>query len=165
MRSRKHFPDRAGFTLIEILLVISLAAVAAGFGVVFGLDAYQRSTFRGQQDILVSALQKARSRALANIGQCHHVLEVWDSRDGYTLKAEDRTDDSVQPCEAVADETFELGSTIQFQSAIEPVVFLPVSADIEGLTADEEAVFILEDINRDATAYIRVGAHGSISWE
>ncbi|HWA32368.1 MAG TPA: prepilin-type N-terminal cleavage/methylation domain-containing protein [Candidatus Paceibacterota bacterium] len=58
---------KAGFTLIEMVIVISLIAVIGGFGLFFGIDSLRGYSFHSDRDTLVSTLQHARAEAMANI--------------------------------------------------------------------------------------------------
>lgn len=62
----------AGFTLIEILVVIGIFALLSGLGLFMTLDAFRGTSFRSERDIAVSLLQKARSESMNNIGQSSH---------------------------------------------------------------------------------------------
>ncbi len=61
-----------GFTLIEILLVITLVALIFAFSSALGFDSFRRNYLKTEQDTLVSILQKARSQAINNINNKKH---------------------------------------------------------------------------------------------
>ncbi len=61
-----------GFTLIEILVVIGLFTVILAFGMTINFSALMGGTFRSEQAKIVSALQRARSHAMANMFQKKH---------------------------------------------------------------------------------------------
>lgn len=67
-------PDKsgAGFTIIEILIVIGLLTGIFAMGVVTGTDTYQRYIFRAELEKTAALLQKARSSAMANVGESSH---------------------------------------------------------------------------------------------
>lgn len=58
-----------GFTLIEILVVLGIAAILAGLGLVFSLDFYRSYAFNSERDLVVGLLQKARARSMSNINR------------------------------------------------------------------------------------------------
>ena len=67
-----------GFTLIEILLALSIIAALSVVGLIAGLDSYQRYLFRSDLEKAVSLLQKARSAAMNNIGEKSHGVYFQD---------------------------------------------------------------------------------------
>ncbi len=73
----------AGFTLVEIIVVLGMVALIASVGIVMNLDAYRNYIFSTERDTLVAILQKARSRALNNMYQSPHGVHIEDST--YTL--------------------------------------------------------------------------------
>jgi len=56
-----------GFTLVEIVVVISIIAVVLMAGLYMGVDVFHGAMFRSERFVLVSVLERARSRAMANI--------------------------------------------------------------------------------------------------
>lgn len=58
-----------GFTLVEILVVLAIFALLVGVGVTFSIDAYRGNIFRSERGVLVSVLERARSRAITNYQQ------------------------------------------------------------------------------------------------
>jgi prepilin-type N-terminal cleavage/methylation domain-containing protein len=63
---RKFAP---GFSLIEILVVIGLVAAVMTLGLFMSMDTMRGTHFRSEQQVQVSALMKARSRAISNVHQ------------------------------------------------------------------------------------------------
>ncbi len=61
-----------GFTLVELLVVIGITTILLGSALFIGMDSYKRYVFHAEQQILVSVLEKARSRALNNIHNSAH---------------------------------------------------------------------------------------------
>src|SRR3989344_8804448 len=58
-----------GFTLIEVLVVLAIIGVIMSFGLIMSLDSYRGYLLRSERDVLVSTLERARSRALNNYYQ------------------------------------------------------------------------------------------------
>jgi prepilin-type N-terminal cleavage/methylation domain-containing protein len=58
-----------GFTLLEILITMAILTIMMALGLFLSLDMYRGFTSRSERDVVVAVLQKARSRALANIDQ------------------------------------------------------------------------------------------------
>lgn len=56
-----------GFTLIEIMVTIGIIAVIGGLSLFLSMDDFRAYSFRGDRDMLISALYKARSQAINNI--------------------------------------------------------------------------------------------------
>jgi prepilin-type N-terminal cleavage/methylation domain-containing protein len=56
-----------GFTLIEVLVVMSLMVIVAGFGLIVSMESYRGDSFRTERDTLVATLQQARTQALDNM--------------------------------------------------------------------------------------------------
>jgi prepilin-type N-terminal cleavage/methylation domain-containing protein len=63
---------KKGFTLIEIVFVIALAALVFTFSASLGFDAFSRNYLRTEQDTLLSVLQKARNEAVSNLNDKRH---------------------------------------------------------------------------------------------
>lgn len=83
--SGRNFPKKisAGFTIVEILVVISIFGVILGISLPFGMDFYRSYLFRSEKSMLVSVLQKARSQSMNNIGEVPHGVHI--DEDGYTI--------------------------------------------------------------------------------
>src|SRR5690349_17306387 len=62
----------SGFTVIELLVVIVLIAMIAGFGLFIGMDFYRAYAYRSERSVIISMLQKARSESMDNINQARH---------------------------------------------------------------------------------------------
>ena len=77
----KGLPVQAGFTLIEIVIVIAIVGFLAIFGIIIGADSYARYNFHSEEDIAVSLLQRARSESINNIGGVTHGIYFADPAD------------------------------------------------------------------------------------
>jgi prepilin-type N-terminal cleavage/methylation domain-containing protein len=64
---RNNRKNSNGFTLLEVLVVISILILLLSLGLFASFDAYRSSLRRSEREVLVSALQKARSQAINNI--------------------------------------------------------------------------------------------------
>ena len=71
------------FTLIELLIVMAVAAIILGLGYFIGFDFYKNYALRTENDVLTSILRKARSQAMNNIGGVSHGIQIGDS--SYTI--------------------------------------------------------------------------------
>ena len=68
MASRRISTTNArGFTLLEVLVVMGLLIVVAGFGLIVSFDDYRGFNFRNERDIIVNVIQKARGQAINNM--------------------------------------------------------------------------------------------------
>lgn len=61
-----------GFTLIEIIVVVAIFTLIIAFSSIIDLSAFKRDIFRAEQSTIVSTLEKARSRSMANMFQSAH---------------------------------------------------------------------------------------------
>lgn len=66
------FKKGEGFTLIEILIAVGLLTLIVSLGLILSMDFYRTYAFNYEKDLLVSLLQQARSRSMANINQLEH---------------------------------------------------------------------------------------------
>jgi prepilin-type N-terminal cleavage/methylation domain-containing protein len=64
--------SKNGFTLIEILVVVGIIGLILSMGLITSFDSYRGYTFRSERAVLVSTLEKARSRAMANMFETVH---------------------------------------------------------------------------------------------
>ncbi len=76
MKSHKILIDSNGFTLVEVLVVMAIIAGLFIAGSFVGLDVYRGDLIKAEQAIMVSALQKARSRAMNNIEASPHGVYI-----------------------------------------------------------------------------------------
>lgn len=56
-----------GFTLIEVLVVMTMVSLVLSIALVMNMDDYRGFLFRDERDALVTVLQKARSQAIHNV--------------------------------------------------------------------------------------------------
>lgn len=70
-----------GMTLIEVLLVVAILGIVAGFGLPNLVGALQRNRARGTADILTTAMRDARARAIAT-GWIFRVVGFNDNNGG-----------------------------------------------------------------------------------
>lgn len=74
---------RNGLALLEILLVMAIFAIIAGFGLVFSMNFYRSYLISYERNVVIGTLSKARSRAMANMYQSSHGVHFGD--DAYTV--------------------------------------------------------------------------------
>lgn len=71
MASRKTYNPK-GFTLIEIIISVSIMTAIFALGIFMSVSSYQGYIFRSETSILTSALERARSRSMSNISESPH---------------------------------------------------------------------------------------------
>jgi prepilin-type N-terminal cleavage/methylation domain-containing protein len=57
----------AGFTLLEVVVVMGIMTMLGGFALIVSLDVYRGYAFRTERDMLIAILHKARSQSMNNI--------------------------------------------------------------------------------------------------
>lgn len=62
-------PRRGGFTLIEIVVALTILITILGLGLFVSLDVYRGYTYRSERATVLALLTRARSHAMANIDQ------------------------------------------------------------------------------------------------
>ncbi len=66
----------AGFTLIEILVVMAIIASLVGLGFFMSVDVYSSTSFNSDVESLAFLLGRARGQALNNIDGLPHVVKI-----------------------------------------------------------------------------------------
>ena len=61
-----------GFTLFEIIVTIAILTVVISFGMTVDLSSFRGDTFLSEESKIVSALEKARSRAINSMFDTNH---------------------------------------------------------------------------------------------
>jgi prepilin-type N-terminal cleavage/methylation domain-containing protein len=147
-----------GFTLIEVIIVMSLLTIIGGLVTFANFDVWRGYNFRGEYDLLIAVLQKARSQSINNIclgiscteGQSHGVKILPDK---YTI-FQGTTYDPSDPL----NEDFEASGRVS-HSGISEVVFRQLSGDVD-LAGD----IILNEIDGFRSETIFINNEGRISW-
>jgi prepilin-type N-terminal cleavage/methylation domain-containing protein len=67
---------KRGFSLMEVLVVLGIALVVAGFSLISGLDSISRSVVHSERDTLVTILTSARTKSLANVNAVPHGVRI-----------------------------------------------------------------------------------------
>jgi len=150
--------DSAGFTLMEILVVMALLAAVGSFALFVSADSYRGETFRSDRAALIAALQHARAMAMHGVcagdacteGAPHGVAIEPDRYvlfQGSKYAARDSREDLVIPADpAVSHE------------GLSEVVFADASGD-----AQEAGDITLTDTAGHASV-ITIGLEGQIVW-
>lgn len=74
MQLRNIFPlaSLKGFTLMEVIVTISLISILLSLGLILSMDVFRGTVFRSTRQVLVSSLTTARGRAVSNLYQSTH---------------------------------------------------------------------------------------------
>lgn len=134
-----------GFSLIEIIVVTGLFVVLVGLGIAMGMETFQGTLFRSEREMVVSLLQKARSRALANTYQSAWGMCMID--DAYIIFRGTACVEGTATNERIPKGS---RSAVTFSA---PIVFAPVTGTTAGgtVTVTEDARTTTLDINHEGT--------------
>lgn len=59
--------SQAGFTLFEMIVVMGIITMLGTLSMIVGMDGFRAYTFRSERDMVVVALEKARSQSISNV--------------------------------------------------------------------------------------------------
>ena len=68
--------NKRGFSLIEIMVVLGIFSIIATFSLFASMDFWRSSSFRGERNLIVGILQKARSESMSNINELPHGVHI-----------------------------------------------------------------------------------------
>jgi Tfp pilus assembly protein FimT len=153
MTSLSISSQNKGFTLIEIVVSIGILMMLFGLGLFMTMDAFRGYTFRSERDTIVSLLEKARSRSMANIAQtswgvCYIAPDYVIFR-GTTCTAGVATNENLSANAAVA-------AASNFSSTFPVIVFGQLSG-----TTTAANITVVEDAR---TSTISLNHEGTIIW-
>lgn len=146
-----------GFTLIEILVVLSIITMLVAVTLFFDANNYRGESFRAERNNLVVALQTARADALNNIDQSKHGVAINPSGfKGYVIFEGDSyaASNPVTRTKIPASYPITLAS-----SSPSEVLFTQLSGN-----ADYSGEIVLKDTQRNATTSIVINYEGKIGW-
>jgi type II secretory pathway pseudopilin PulG len=153
-----HAPQNRGLTLIEILVSMGILILIIGLGMVVSLDFFRSSSFQSEQEVIVSALQKARSESMNNIDQMRHGVRLTNSQ--YII-FECSGSCTTYPGSASSDIILKPDYPITFTPAPADVVFDQLSGDCVGCTPSDIDIHA-NDGTKNFT--INVNSEGRINW-
>lgn len=156
-----------GFTLIEVLVVISIIVIASAFSGFINLDSYRGYSFRSERNTLVSALQHARAQAIANI--CHGTscndgrsqgvaIRPDDNGSSYVIFQSGAISQEYAQRDSDFDVFLESSKNIVTGGSISGVVFTQLSGNVAN-----PGNIILTD-NAGHTSTISINSEGQILW-
>jgi prepilin-type N-terminal cleavage/methylation domain-containing protein len=141
---------RKGFSLIELLVAMVILVIISSFGIGISSRAYRRGSIDAERDTLRGVLEKARSQALANIGEAAHGLAV--TEDEYVVFRGNSYDDRDEDFDEVIPRT--AGLVVDGPAE---VIFEP----IEG-TVDSAVTFTVQGEVKSIT--VEVNEEGRVNW-
>lgn len=74
-----------GFTLVEILVTLAILVTILAIGAFANINLFRQEQVLKEEMILVSTLQKARSRAMNNVEQTKHGVHIENELDYYFI--------------------------------------------------------------------------------
>ena len=160
-----RFVPHKGFTFIELLVVMALLFIIAGFGLIISMDNFRGYSFRTERMSIVSTLQKARGQAVSNMcfgtctgGRPHGVYigaHSYTIFQGDSYAARDVAVDEVVPAryEAMG---FAAGSFTE-------IVFSQLSGAATPHPSGVTTLSLIDTAGKDSSV-LTVNAEGAISW-
>ncbi len=164
--------DQKGITLIEILVVIGLIAIVAGFTLATTFDAFRGYGYRNERDILISSLHKARSQAVSNIcigspcteGKPHGVHIDSDPVSHLVLHYVIFQGTTYAGRDVTADETLNSNYAVS-TTGLTDIVFTELSGDPTGASVGTVTISDPNGVHQGALASaISMNAEGQIVW-
>ncbi len=159
-KQRGAFQDRQqGMTFIEILVVVAIIGVIMSFGMSNNVGLFMGDTFRSEKNIIVSLLEKARSRAMSNMFDSDHGDGVCYNAGNYVLF---RGRTTCLPLNSSTDENTpantNIASVSNFSTTFPIVVFNRLTGNVTGAPID---IIIKDDTKTDI---ININNEGTINW-
>ncbi len=147
----------AGFTLLEMLIVIGILTMLGGALSFVDMNNYRSDAFRAERNLLIMSLQTARADALNNVNQSPHGVAIHpDGYDGYVIfeGANYASGTARNPIAANYPAGIALGSPAE-------IIFEQLS----GNSNYGNAKITLSDTEREGvTANIFINHEGAITW-
>jgi len=152
-----------GFTLIEILVTLGLIALVVAIGSIANVNMYTRGLSSSEESLLVTTLQKVRSRAMNNIDASMHGLYIEEDPSGsgeYYLIVFSRdssgSDEEEEPILLNKHKTIEV-------TGLDEVVFKQLSGEVENYI-DEDHDTITISVDGSPVKVVEVKENGLIIW-
>lgn len=148
----------AGFTLMEVLIVMGIVGIFMAASLFMDMSSYRGDAFRSEEDSLATSLQTARADALNNINQQKHGVAIHPGGyDGYVIFE----GETYATRDVSHDEDIKASYNVTFSPATpSEVVFEQLSGNIISGAGD----ITLMDSSRNMTATISTNYEGKISW-
>lgn len=141
--------SRRGFTLIEVLIVLSLFIFISSVGLFLSFDSLASQRFFSEQKILVSLLKVARNRAFNNVNQNSHGIFISED---YFIVFEGESFDP----DSDTNEIFPRNSNLQIEPQNSEIVFENLSS-----RSSAEQIILTDQIR---TVEIEIEKEGQIKY-
>lgn len=167
----KHGPSpmsffSAGFTLTEVMVVIGMIAIVSSIGLFVSMETYHNSSFHNSRDVLISALQHARSQAVNNVcvgtctdGKPHGVHIIFDAS-GNASKFIVFQGSSYNPSDTT-NTSFEVGKNVSSNFKVTGMTDV-VFTELSGNPVTIGTLNLSNNIGESSV--ITIGAEGQIKW-
>lgn len=152
-----HSSGRKGFTLLEVLIVVTIVGILATLSVSYYSGSQYRSKLNDAASEIVQTLRRAQSKAVA--GEAGEPFGVHLESDGFVL-----FEGSAYVSEGENNESFSLPSGIEaydisLNGGGSDVVFV----ELEGSTDDYGSFSIR--ISGDLSKTVNISEEGAVTWE
>ena len=145
MASLSTYNRNKGLTMIEIIVVIGILIVIFAFGLVVDFSSFTSNSLAGEESKVVSILQRARSRSMANLydssyGVCYLSSDYVIFRDGTCDKS--ATDETIPESSnitvAFIPNSPVIFSRLSGNTTGTPTIRLTYGSDYEDITINDE---------------------------
>lgn len=132
-----------GFTMIEILVTLAIFALMAGIGLFMSFEAYRSATRRSERETIVSLLERARSRAMANIDQSAWSV-CYDAGD-YIIAKGSACDDSTAHDRVEANAGVAGTSNFSIFDSPNEIVFSQLTGNVAAAVSTEQVITVVQN--------------------
>lgn len=167
-----------GFTLIEVLVVISILAMLTSFLVLYNRTGESQVTLLQEKTNIISTISRAKNLALGVLVQNNNQLitcgyGVYFKNNNYFIyqdlasdcRGSDRRYSGDGSGERIDNETYNLPTALQLSSDISDVLFVPPLPEVyfDGIKAGEEKSILLRINGQSVESQIIINPAGQIS--
>ncbi|OGM89353.1 hypothetical protein A3J77_02240 [Candidatus Wolfebacteria bacterium RBG_13_41_7] len=142
--------DSRGFTIIELLIAMTIFVALGALGLFIGIDFYKSHGFNSERNLIISVLQKARNQSLTNINEVKH--GVYLKNNEYIIFQ----GENYLSRDTVYDEVIKANQAIT-RGGLEEVVF-------EQLTGNPNITGNITMTNETRSSIISIQNEGRINW-
>ncbi|MEK9184773.1 MAG: prepilin-type N-terminal cleavage/methylation domain-containing protein [Patescibacteria group bacterium] len=69
---KTYTTNKCGFSLIEVLVALSILSIVGSIGLVATINSYNRYEFNKEKNLFINSLQESRSKSLNNVDNISH---------------------------------------------------------------------------------------------